>query len=162
MNNRRILKGVNMKFRRKTAALLAVTLLTGLVYTGPVYAASQTETNGDVLTYSEDSLIEEVIDGDMISDEEADELLTADDEDTEGLKIYECSDDACDSLNAKLNEGEMMAVLYLCDTYPLRSAPSVSASAVTDLPSGTTLYLKSVSYAEGTYWFYAGAYLTEE
>lgn len=161
-----------MKYRKRIAALLAVSMVTGLVYTGPVFGASELITNEEVPIIEEDVILEDsglMTEEDLLSDEEIissdvseDELLNSAGAEPDELTQYSDSEDADDRLNAKLEEGEMMAVLYLCDTYPLRCAPSVSADSVASLPSGTTLYLKSVTYAEGTYWFYAGAYLTEE
>lgn len=60
-------------------------------------------------------------------------------------------------LNAMLSERNIMAVLYLCDTYPLRSAPVVDSSVIYDLGSGTSLLLKGVIYNGSDYWFYVSA-----
>ena len=159
---------MGMKIRKRTAAMLAVSMIMGLVYTDPVFAVSDIPLSEDITAVqdldvagSEAPLEEEEADRDLIGDEAADDILGEDNEEQEDFTQYTGSDEACDNMNKELADTQMMAVLYLCDEYPLRNAPSVSAGSLAMLPSGTTLYLKSVSYAEGTYWFYAGAYLTE-
>ena len=46
-----------------------------------------------------------------------------------------------------------MAVLYLCDTYPLREEPDKDAAVTAELDCGTTLCLKSAVYKDGDLWF---------
>ncbi|MBR5765731.1 MAG: hypothetical protein IKX95_03010, partial [Lachnospiraceae bacterium] len=61
-------------------------------------------------------------------------------------------DECCDRLNKILDDKDVMAVLYLCDKYPLKDAPGEDAGTVCDVDCGTTLYLNSVTYLNG-YWF---------
>ena len=174
-----------MKIGKRIAALLAVSMVTGLVHSGPVFAAydpsagdmfilqesgdiGPAEPSRDIVITQEASDITEVElsedagpDVALIADEAADDILYSEEDEGSGVTPYPGSDEACEKLNTALGEGEMMAVLYLCDEYPLKNSPSVSAENIAMLPSGTTLYLKSLTYEGGTYWFYAGAYLTE-
>ncbi|MBR5407936.1 MAG: hypothetical protein IK111_09920, partial [Lachnospiraceae bacterium] len=64
----------------------------------------------------------------------------------------ETVDECCDRLNKILDDKDVMAVLYLCDKYPLKDAPGEDAGTVCVVDCGTTLYLNSVTYLNG-YWF---------
>ena len=86
-------------------------------------------------------------------DDLTDEALNGEDEDTGTDKISE--------LNRLLKDRIIMAVLYLCDTYPLREDASEGAPVTAEIECGTTLYLERALYNGETLWFKVAAY-TEE
>ena len=72
-------------------------------------------------------------------------------------RTFDNPDDAADTLNVLLNDKDVLGVLFLCDTYPLRSSAATDGKTIVNIPSGTTLVLKGVLYNGIDYWFYVAA-----
>ncbi len=147
-----------MKIRRIIAVIAAAAVFTGLFNAGPVFGAQEllTEDQKENELISAENAGNELISDEVYITQDSTSDLTEDEgTDTE-------YSDLCVAINKTLNNRNIMGVLYLCDEYPLRREASGDSEAVAILRSGTTLYLKEAVFAEGKYWFFAGAFTGAE
>ncbi len=96
------------------------------------------------------SICEDTVSGASISEDTATEDAVG--------SYEEYADGKCLELNGILDERCIMAVLYLKDSHPLRSSPCEDSEAVFYADTGTTLYLKKVTYNEGKFRFLVNIY----
>lgn len=144
-----------MKRMKVIAVLMTVCLVTGLADAGPVFGAELLADEHELICTEEESLIEEESPAAEVpeSDEEAIELT----EDTKGP-----AGDESDEINALIKEKDIMGVLYLCDSFPLRSSSLDDSEITVTLECGSTLYLKEAVYTEAGYRFLVSAFKESE
>lgn len=79
-----------------------------------------------------------------------------------GGSVYDAeAEDPFSHINRLLSEKTVMGVLYLYDTYPLRSEPNIEAPAIMNITCGTTIHLQYAVINLSGYWFYVTAHMPE-
>ena len=134
------------KLKHITAFILCLLLF---LQTGSDAWAAETDMMNETDEMENESAIEEETDG---ADKEDDEAVY---EETDSETSKEIDEELQEYLRAAADElhtlagGEnLMALVYLCDTYTLRKTPDLSGEAVVQVPSGTTVLLEGVGIDE--------------
>lgn len=69
---------------------------------------------------------------------------------------------AKEAFKAIIQDKELMALLYHCDTYDVRSMPGADSSTVTTIEVGTTLYIRDVEITRENIWYYVAFWFNGE
>ncbi|MCR4806284.1 MAG: hypothetical protein K5857_01275 [Lachnospiraceae bacterium] len=157
-----------MKFKG-TALALTGALILGLVSPGTVYAVS--DIAGDEYTDEISITVDDVMPSDMIGTDDADivqsitqdsvgdsvDTISSEEEEADVILEDEKEDlrTPAEKIKSILDKKTVLAVLYLCESYPLKNSPSNDSYMCADIACGTTLCLKQAEFNEGTWWFYA-------
>ena len=91
-------------------------------------------------------------------DQDSDSDEQEEPEDPEDQELTEYIREAREALEAVAQKETLMALVYLCDRYPVREAPDTEGKEAVKLPSGTTVFVKSMAVDEEfNIWFQISA-----